>query len=74
MHPHAYRWPRRWMRTQEAANYTGHGKSTLEKLRVLGGGPPYVKRGTVVVYDRDDLDRWLAERKVSSTSERVRGA
>ena len=71
MHPHAYIAHRRvslrrWMRTQEAANYTGHGKSTLEKLRAQGGGPPYVKRGTVVVYALDDLDRWLAERKVGA--------
>lgn len=61
---------RRWLRTPEAAAYTGHGKSTLDKLRLTGGGPPFVKRGTAVVYDRDDLDRWMEERKVRSTSQR----
>ena len=66
--------PPRWMRTPDAAAYAGHGKSTLDKLRIVGGGPPYVKRGSVVLYDRDDLDRWLAERKVRSTSEPVRAA
>ena len=67
-------WPRRWMRTEAAADYTGHGKSTLDKLRITGGGPRYVKRGSVVLYDIADLDRWLEERKVRSTSERVRVA
>jgi predicted DNA-binding transcriptional regulator AlpA len=65
---------RRWMRTEAAADYTGHGKSTLDKLRITGGGPRYVKRGSVVLYDIADLDRWLEERKVRSTSERVRVA
>ena len=67
-------WSRRWLRTEAAADYTGHGKGTLDKLRTTGGGPRYVKRGTVVLYDRADLDRWLEERKVRSTSERVRAA
>ena len=66
--------PWRWLRTPEAAAYIGHGKSTLDKLRVTGGGPPFVKRGAAVVYDRADLDRWLEERKVRSTSEPVRAA
>lgn len=64
----------RWMRTAEAAAYIKHGESTLEKLRLRGGGPPFTKRGSVVVYDRVDLDRWLEERKVRSTSERPRAA
>ena len=31
----------RWLRTEEAAAYVGLSKSTLEKLRVTGGGPVY---------------------------------
>ena len=45
----------RWFRTPEASAYTKHGESTLNKLRVTGGGPPYLKRGAVVLYDRDDV-------------------
>ena len=52
--------PRRMVRTGEAAIYTGLAKSTLEKLRVTGGGCPYMRVGRVVVYDPDDLDAWLA--------------
>ena len=48
------------VRTREAATYTGLAKSTLEKLRVTGGGCPYMRVGRVVVYDPDDLDAWLA--------------
>ena len=37
-------------------------KSTLEKLRVTGGGPPFRKWGKAVFYDHADLDGWLAGR------------
>lgn len=60
---------RRKLRTREAAAYTGLAKSTLEKLRVRGGGAPYMRVGRVVVYDQDDLDRWLAAHKRRSTSD-----
>jgi len=62
--------PRRaMMRTTEAAAYTGISKSTLEKLRVTGGGCPYIRIGRVVVYDPDDLDAWLAAHRRKSTSQ-----
>lgn len=58
------------MRTRDAATYTGLAKSTLEKLRVNGGGCPYIRIGRVVVYDPNDLDKWLAEHRRTSTSDR----
>ena len=66
--------PRRWMRNPQAAEYVGLGESTLDKKRVTGGGPPFVKVGAAVLYDREDLDRWLKDRKVRNTSEPVRPA
>jgi excisionase family DNA binding protein len=60
---------RRMLRTHEAATYTGLAKSTLEKLRVTGGGCPYIRIGRVVVYDPTDLDRWLALHRRKSTSD-----
>ena len=57
------------MRTAEAAAYTGISKSTLEKLRVTGGGCPYIRIGRIVLYDPDDLDAWLAAHRRKSTSE-----
>jgi excisionase family DNA binding protein len=58
------------LRTPEAATYTGLAKSTLEKLRVHGGGCAYMRVGRVVVYDPDELDAWLASHKRTSTSDR----
>jgi hypothetical protein len=55
--------------TLGAAAYTGLAASTLEKLRVYGGGPRYLKLRRLVRYRPADLDDWLAERIVSSTSE-----
>lgn len=56
-------------RTEEAANYVGVSSSYFSKLRVFGGGPAYHKLGRRVVYDRADLDAWLAGRKRTNTSE-----
>lgn len=61
--------PRRMLRTREAAIYTGLAKSTLEKLRVAGGGCPYIRIGRAVIYDRNDLDKWLASHRRRSTSD-----
>jgi excisionase family DNA binding protein len=60
---------RRKLRTPEAAEYTGIAQSTLEKLRVTGGGAPYIRIGRVVLYDQDDLDAWLAAHRRRSTSD-----
>ena len=55
----------------EAAQYLRIGRSTLEKLRVHGGGPKYVKLGLRRVgYLKADLDDWIAARpRVRNTSE-----
>ena len=50
---------RRLWRTREVADYTGLGKSTLDKLRLSRGGCPYIRVGRVVLYDPDDVDAWL---------------
>ena len=59
----------RRLRTADAASYCGLGKSTLDKLRLTGGGPTYSKLSSVVVYDVADLDAWIAANKYNSTSE-----
>lgn len=59
----------RCLRTFEAAAYIGLSKSTLEKLRVTGGGPEYAALGRVVVYRIEDLDAWVLARKRRSTSD-----
>lgn len=56
--------------TGEAAELTRLSKGTLNRLRVIGGGPKYLKIGPrKVYYRRSDIDAWLAERVYGSTSE-----
>ena len=58
------------LRASEAADYLRMATSTLAKLRCQGGGPRFAKAGPrLVIYDRADLDAWLAERMCHSTSE-----
>ena len=59
----------RRLRTPAAADYLGYAESTLEKKRLTGDGPPFIKLGRLIVYDTRDLDSWLAERRARSTSE-----
>ena len=59
---------RKKLSTAQAAEYLGLGKSTLDKLRIAGGGPPFIKIGSRVLYDVDDLDAWLVQHKRASTS------
>jgi len=53
----------------QAAGYASISKSTLDKLRVYGGGPVFIKVGARVVYDRSDLDTWLVGKKIANTSQ-----
>jgi predicted DNA-binding transcriptional regulator AlpA len=64
---------RRVLRQREAARFLGLAESTVEKLRLTGAGPRFVKLGARAVgYDRDDLVKWIEARKVANTSEKLR--
>jgi hypothetical protein len=65
--------PRR-LRRRSAAEYLGVTPGFLEKAAVTGNGPPYLRiSAKLVLYDRADLDAWLASKRVQSTAEaRVR--
>jgi predicted DNA-binding transcriptional regulator AlpA len=54
--------------TKGAATRTGLSVATLEKKRVYGNGPAFLKLGRSVRYRVADLDRWLAEHQLQSTS------
>lgn len=45
--------------------------STLQKKRVYGNGPRYVKVGSKCLYRRDWMREWLASLAVQSTSDKV---
>ncbi len=52
------------LRPPKAAKYLGIAESTLAKLRMGRNGPAFHKLGRAVVYDRDDLDTWLAAHRI----------
>jgi len=52
----------------DAASYVALSESTLNKLRLTGGGPKYSKLGRCVRYRTTDLDTWLDRHRRSSTS------
>lgn len=54
---------------EEAAGYTGLSVSTLNKMRLTGCGPVFIKLNRRVVYQTSDLDSWLASKRHRSTSE-----
>lgn len=61
------------LNTEQASSYTGLAVATLEGLRCRGGGPRFVRYGRKAVrYLVRDLDAWIEERIISSTSEVVR--
>lgn len=49
------------LNTTEAANYLRMSPSWLNKTRLYGTGPVYLKTGGRVQYDTSDLDAWLAK-------------
>ncbi len=53
----------------EAAELLAVQPASLEKWRWAGEGPRYHKVGRLVRYSLEDLERWLAGRAVSSTSD-----
>ncbi len=55
--------------TAEAAQRLGVSTSYLNKLRLTGGGPVFMKMGTKVVYSPSDLSAWAASRRRTSTSQ-----
>jgi predicted DNA-binding transcriptional regulator AlpA len=58
------------MRTPAASRYFGIAASTLNKMRLTGDGPLFVKVGPrAVAYRRSDLDAWLEVRVRRSTSD-----
>ena len=53
-----------------AAAWLGVSASWLNKLRITGEGPRYLKFGTRAVrYSVQDLRQWIEARAVTSTSE-----
>ena len=58
-----------FLTVREAAAHLKLSKSLLDKLRLTGGGPAYMKLGSRrVVYDVGDLNAWAAKSRRANTS------
>jgi len=55
--------------TAGAGRFLGLAKSTMERMRIEGGGPVFAKLGGVIRYCRSDLEAYRDARKYGSTSE-----
>jgi excisionase family DNA binding protein len=54
---------------KQAAAYLRVSKSYLDKLRVYGGGPRFLRFGRKILYRQSELNLWAEERCFGSTSE-----
>lgn len=52
----------------KAGAFIGVATQTLAKWRCGGDGPPFIKLGRKVVYDKADMIAWMSSRRVTSTS------
>lgn len=58
------------LKTEDAASYLGLSPSLLNKLRLTGGGPQFLRlAGRAIRYRRADLDAWVDASAVASTSQ-----
>jgi predicted DNA-binding transcriptional regulator AlpA len=55
---------------REAAQALRLSERTLERRRVTGDGPPFVKLGRRVLYQESDIWNWVTLRLRHSTSDR----
>lgn len=73
MHAPGDREERRLLTTPEAAHFLRLSARTLERYRVEGTGPRYIKAGpgrrARVLYRKEDLHAWLEGFRFNSTAE-----
>jgi excisionase family DNA binding protein len=68
MHPKT-NLPPHLLTEDQAAAYLGLVPNTLAKWRMRGEGPPFVRVGRLIRYDRTAIDRWVESQTRSSTSD-----
>jgi hypothetical protein len=61
--------PARYLTNDEAAEFLRLSPRTLEKQRVIGGGPRFRKFGRRVMYAVADLETWADARSFEATSD-----
>lgn len=61
--------PQQYLTQKEAAYVLRLSERTLERHRLTGTGPKFVKAGRRVLYRVSDVEAWLNSRTFASTSE-----
>jgi excisionase family DNA binding protein len=61
--------PEEFLTPKQAAAYLRVSKSYLDKLRVYGGGPRFLRFGRKILYRERELNAWAEQRSFGSTSE-----
>lgn len=55
--------------TEELTELAPFPPQTWRRWRSTGFGPPYIKVGNRVLYDRDEVLAWLASKRFTSTAD-----
>ena len=58
---------KRFLTRKQAAEYLGISVSWLEKH--VNDGPPHLKKAGRIIFDRDQLDKWMLEPEGETTDE-----
>ncbi len=54
----------RYLTTKETSIYLGVSIPTLARWRKNNTSPPYLKRGGIIRYSQDDLEKWAYMHKI----------
>ena len=60
-----------YLDTKQVSELMGISTVTLERWRVDGAGPPYVKLGRLVKYRRADLDEFMERHTVGTSDKKL---
>ncbi|MCL2714736.1 MAG: helix-turn-helix domain-containing protein [Alphaproteobacteria bacterium] len=61
--------PKEFLTPAEVAKIIHQSLRTLEKYRMEGSGPNYYKIGSRIVYNIEDVESWLEQRRRTSTKD-----
>lgn len=53
-----------YLTTKELADHLGLSVPTVQRWRIEGNGPPFIKQGNVVRYDREEIEAWIEDHKI----------
>ncbi len=59
----------RFLTTQQAAEFLGLRPNTMERWRLVGRGPEFVRLGRAIRYDKQTLEEFAAAGRSRSTAE-----